>query len=305
MRFHNRGMAAAAIGLGTLCLSVPALAFKPTYCPGHDPRSNPRDVMMLVGSTCVDKYEASVWTGPRGAGTQYPQGATAPGMRFPATFPENGNWTEPLYATSMPDVGPSTFITWFQAQQACGLAGKRLLTNAEWQMAAAGTPDPGAKGHPSQSCTTNYPNPVPTGTSVGCESRWGVSDMVGNVEEWVADWIQGQGVNDHAIVNVWNPAAFTQTLPAYGDDDVSGINDAYYDNSPQTGGPATIGVNALPGAIVRSGHWLSGSGGGVFQLDATRDPGSLNNAIGFRCGKNAPYVAPRPERDPPRPGEER
>jgi len=38
---------------------------------------------------------------------------------------------------------PSGCITWFQANQACLLSGKRLLTNREWQGAAASTPDPG------------------------------------------------------------------------------------------------------------------------------------------------------------------
>jgi hypothetical protein len=38
-----------------------------------------------------------------------------------------------VYALSIPGVQPSTCITWFQANQACLLSGKRLLTNREWQ----------------------------------------------------------------------------------------------------------------------------------------------------------------------------
>ena len=53
------------------------------------------------------------------------------------------NCTDDIYAVSLPGVTPSAFITWFQAQQACTNAGKRLPTNAEWQAAVAGTPDPG------------------------------------------------------------------------------------------------------------------------------------------------------------------
>jgi hypothetical protein len=145
--------------------------------------NSPIDIMVPVGPLCVDKYEASVWSQPGGAGVQYPSSDP----RYPATFPPNGNWTEPLYAASVKGVSPSVFLTWFQAQQACALSGKRLLTNAEWQMAAAGTPDPGLAGDGVNTCNTNTPGPLPTGSAATCISKWGVMDMVGNVGEWVAD----------------------------------------------------------------------------------------------------------------------
>ncbi|MGH8477343.1 MAG: SUMF1/EgtB/PvdO family nonheme iron enzyme, partial [Methylococcales bacterium] len=63
--------------------------------------------MVKVGPLCVDAYEASVWNTPAGA----------------------------IYARSEAGETPSGKITWFQAQQACVNAGKRLPTNAEWQMA--------------------------------------------------------------------------------------------------------------------------------------------------------------------------
>src|SRR5262249_43834089 len=50
-----------------------------------------------------------------------------------------------VYALSIPGVKPTACITWFQANQACLLSGKRLLTNREWQGAATGTPDPGTR----------------------------------------------------------------------------------------------------------------------------------------------------------------
>ena len=43
-------------------------------------------------------------------------------------------------ATGVP---PSGEVTWFQAQAACKNSRKRLPSNAEWQAAVAGTPDPG------------------------------------------------------------------------------------------------------------------------------------------------------------------
>ncbi|MGH8558173.1 MAG: SUMF1/EgtB/PvdO family nonheme iron enzyme, partial [Methylococcales bacterium] len=85
--------------------------------------------MVKVGSLCVDAYEASVWNTPAG-GTRF--GAAADD--YPCA--DNGNdCTGAIYARSEAGETPSGKITWFQAQQACVNAGKRLPTNAEWQMA--------------------------------------------------------------------------------------------------------------------------------------------------------------------------
>ena len=256
---------------------VPAFAAAPppegTRCRGN----SVNDIMVRVGPLCVDKYEASVWSGPAGTGVQYPQGSP----RYPATFPANGNWTEPLYAASVKGVGPSTFLTWFQAQQACALSGKRLLNNAEWQMAAAGTPDPGIHGNGVTECNTNTTGSIATGSASHCVSKWGVHDMVGNVLEWVADWIQGPGNSGQ-----FTPLSLSISTAAYGRDWIGGINEAFHLEAPQTGpGSVNATPDAMPAGIVRGGMWSSGDIGGVFFLDADHTPSSLDNATGFRCAR--------------------
>jgi formylglycine-generating enzyme required for sulfatase activity len=152
-----------------------------------------------VGDVCVDKFEASVWEIPpanAALAEQVKNGtATAESLEAGAVqlgcaaehaaydlgaFPADGNWSSAsspnVYAASIADVLPTACTTWFQAEQACALSGKRLLTNQEWQRAAAGTPACAAGTHP-------------TGSDEVCVSSWGTFDMVGNASEWVADWV--------------------------------------------------------------------------------------------------------------------
>jgi formylglycine-generating enzyme required for sulfatase activity len=224
----------------------------------------------------VDKYEASVWQIPAadtklvtnvqkgtatladligGGATQVsPSSSCMPA--FPMTFPNNGNWTQPLYAVSIPGVHPTACVTWFQAVQACALSGKRLLSNEEWQRAAAGTPDPGPVGNGVTTCATEVADVVNTGSTGNCVSNWGASDMVGNVDEWVADWVPR-----------------STNCPDWGlfSDDFMCL----------AGASTTFG----PGALYRGGGWNVGSSAGVFAIAGESQPEASSDDIGFRCGR--------------------
>ncbi len=128
--------------------------------------------MVPVGSICVDIYEASVWDADTG-GTQ---------ITDLGDCAANGSDCTGIYARSEAEVMPATSITWFQAQQACANVGKRLLTNAEWQLAATGT----------DAAVCNISGVVGVANTNGhpeCKSTHGVINMAGNVNEWVADWV--------------------------------------------------------------------------------------------------------------------
>jgi len=263
-------------GIAAVCLAgaMPASA-RVLRCP---PES------VKVGDVCIDRYEASVWQIPpsntglilrvqvgratladltSGGATQVsPSSSCSPA--FPASFDATGNWMSPLYAVSVAGVLPAGCVTWFQAEQACALSGKRLLTNQEWQRAAAGTPDPGTDDGGTDCNVGGLNRSVNTGSRAKCASNWGVFDMVGNVEEWVADWVPR-----------------STECPGWGtfSDDVMCLSGA---STTATG----------PGALVRGGSFTSFTEAGVFALDAGPVHGTLGNSpaearrsLGFRCAR--------------------
>lgn len=217
--------------------------------------------MVKVGSFCIDKYEAHIASGSLGNA--------------------NGNDTTAV-AGSKPGVDPQGAITWFQAEQACLNAGKRLCSNQEWQGAVAGTPDPGATGS-STSCNVasntgsgTYADasgtPANTGAHTACVSRWGVYDLVGNVGEWVADWGQA-GMT-------WETASGQTAAPwpaGYGSDLTWNVNGQVSNG--------TANVNGAPGAFVRGGSWENGADAGSFALALQSAPSRSYPGFGFRCCK--------------------
>jgi len=202
--------------------------------------------MVAVGPVCVDTYEASVWANAEGTETQYGTEMDD----YPCDDTGNG-CKDMIYAVSRKDALPAILITWFQAQQACVNAGKRLLSNAEWQAAAAGTPDPGAT--PGEEDCNTLSGPEGTGSRENCLSDWGAFDMVGNVWEWVADW---------------RPAS-TGEVPALFEGDLNVM-----------GGASTT---SGPGALIRGGNFGSGALAGVFAVNGGIGPSGAFFGVGFRC----------------------
>lgn len=227
--------------------------------------------MAQVGPICVDKYEASVWSQKPDAngnpkGTQF---GIKPGKdNYPCS--DNGNdctknKAGKIFAVSAPGEIPSGYITWFQAQQACFNVGKRLLRNDEWQAAAAGTRDENSIGVRLCHASTASLDLMPTGSHPNCVSNWGVFDMVGNIWEWVGDWMQDNSDD--------NGADYRST-PLYGNDGIDGIDEAY----PEEDG--------FPAVLSRGGGARNiYSDIGIFALDATNAPSYSSDDIGFRCAK--------------------
>jgi len=232
---------------------------------------------VMAGTVCLDRYEASVWRVPeptttnailvrkirQGRATRADLtagGATQLGTEGDDYAPctRNGQTcANDIYAVSLPAEIPSASITWFQAQEACANAGKRLPTNAEWQVGANGTPDPGPDNGTTD-CNTDTPLVSLTGARSSCVSARGAFDMVGNLAEWVADWV---------------PLS-TQCLEWGGfSNDIMCLS-----------GASTTGSG--PGALLRGGYYFFfGTLAGPLAVFGTFEPFDAFHFIGFRCAR--------------------
>jgi formylglycine-generating enzyme required for sulfatase activity len=232
---------------------------------------------VVAGTVCLDKYEASVWRVPaptttnailvrsirRGtatradllAGGARQLGAT--GDDYAPCEDDAQNCFNDIYAVSLPSEIPSAFVTWFQAQAACANSGKRLPTNAEWQVGANGTPDPGPDDRTTDCNSANSGTFTLTGSRSGCVSARGAFDTVGNLFEWVADWVP-------ISTDCPNWSGFSDDVMC-----LAGASDGF---------PG-------PGALLRGGAYFGGSTAGPLAVVGTVAPSRSEEFFGFRCAR--------------------
>ncbi|HVN85319.1 MAG TPA: SUMF1/EgtB/PvdO family nonheme iron enzyme [Candidatus Binatia bacterium] len=260
-------------GFGAMLLALPLSLRQPA-----DLSPCPPDAMRIA-SVCMDRYEASVWEIPTAGGRRNRMlitkiqngtaqladliagGATQKGLAG-GDYPCNAdgqNCVGRIFAVSLRGVTPSAYVSWFQAQQACANSGKRLPTNTEWQMAVAGTPDGSRGDDGATDCNTGSVfTAAPTGSRQRCHSGWGVYDMVGNVSEWVGDWVP-----------------LSTTCGSWpGRDDAQCF-----------AGAATTGE---PGALIRGGNYNDESNAGPLAIGGVNPPSFSyysGGSVGFRCAR--------------------
>jgi len=214
------------------------------------------DEMVKVADFWIDRYELSLVADGGTDGLETGYGTTAVGR-------------------SARGVTPKASATWFQFQQMCANAGKRLCSNAEWQLAVTGTPDPGSDGLDDGCNVNSKGTPALTRAHSACVSRFGAYDMVGNLWEWVADWFQA---------GIWS--GFTQGLDTspwptgvpgvgYGADRTWNVNGSAYG--------ADGWKNGQPAAGLRGGSWVLGTNAGAFAVGWNDAPSSRDTADGARC----------------------
>ena len=254
------------LGFGLLMLVASAAHAAPTCGPDS----------VTAGTVCMDRYEESVWRVLNPTTTNAPlvakiklgtttradlqaAGATQLGTLGDDYAPctSNGqNCADDIYAVSLPSEIPAAFITWFQAQEACANAGKRLPTSAEWQIGATGTPDAGPDNGTTD-CNSGALSVTLTGARKRCESVRGAFDMVGNLDEWVAEWVPLS-----TACSNWGGLS----------DDLMCLF-----------GASTSEV--APGALLRGGDFRNHASAGPLAVVGSGGPFNARPFIGFRCAR--------------------
>src|SRR5262245_7021968 len=261
---------------GITMAAVVTLLTGTAWAQGAKPLKKCAPDAVVSGTVCMDKYEASVWRVPNPTGANKDLvkkitqgkaqaadlaagGATQLADNYAPCAGNGQNCANDIFAVSLPGVTPSQYTTWFQAQMACKNARKRLPSNAEWQAAVAGTPDPGPDNGTIDCNTASAFAVVATGSRTACVSSDGVFDMVGNLYEWVADWVPRS-----AACGSWS-AGISPT----GDDQC-------------LAGAETTGE---PGALVRGGQFTAQHFGGPFTITNFAPSNPSGFAFGFRCAR--------------------
>jgi hypothetical protein len=185
-----------------LDMAVPVAAVTGTEAAPSEPSSSacPGAMVLVDGMYCPNLTQVCLrWVDP--PTDMYPNTRCAE-FKHPATC--QGERVHERYCIDRdeyvrpPDVLPLVHLDWNDAEAACEERGERLCTEAQWELACEGEqmlPYPYGASRDSSACNFDRTDlgkmgegltdhRVTPGAFPACVSPFGVSDMVGNVDEW-------------------------------------------------------------------------------------------------------------------------
>jgi len=145
--------------------------------------------------------ERSLWND---AGWEWRRQAQAEGPVYWQRQPQGG-WLERRFDRLVPlqPSHPMIHVNWYEASAYCAWGGRRLPSEAEWELAASGEPGPGGEGLSGRKRRYPWGDQPPTPRHANLDSRalgtldvralpagdsaFGCRQMIGNVWEWTAD----------------------------------------------------------------------------------------------------------------------
>jgi formylglycine-generating enzyme required for sulfatase activity len=150
-----------------------------------------------VHSVCLSSFEIDIY---ETTNIQYAECVNASVCSPPFDLASDTRLS--YFGNSTYDDFPVINVSWNDANTFCNWAGKRLLTEAEWEYAARGGMNgkyyPWGDDYPSCDIVNYGITCIEDTAAVGSyeANNFGLCDMVGNVEEWVNDWYNATYYSD-------------------------------------------------------------------------------------------------------------